>query len=126
MGRSRMASVIESRPVRKRLELWCESPAGCERASQKKARVRAVRMSSGGLSDAMDTIARMEIQRRNSISPSRVMASRTVNFDAKAQQRGIQIAQELVDERGIALEQVFGGLVGEVGGGHGFEQAEIK
>jgi hypothetical protein len=38
-----------------------------------------------------------------------------VNLAAKAQQRGIQIAKELVDERGIALEQVFDGLVAEVG-----------
>jgi hypothetical protein len=45
--------------------------------SQKKARVSAVRMSSGGLSPAMTTMTTMETQRRNSVSPRSAMASRT-------------------------------------------------
>jgi hypothetical protein len=61
-------------------------------ASQKKPRVKAVRISSGGLSAAMATMARMGNQREFDF-PERLHGfANAVNFAAKAEQRRVQIS----------------------------------
>jgi hypothetical protein len=75
---------------------------GLRNGSQKKARVSAVRMSSGGLSPAMTTMTTMETQRRNSVSPR---SANGVAHAAKAEQRGIEITRELVNDGRVVLKQ---------------------
>ena len=68
------ASVTDRSPIRKRLALFSRTPAAAANSSQKKARVRAVRISSGDFPALMEIMAKIETHRRNSFSPSSTMA----------------------------------------------------
>ena len=99
MGLSSRASVIESRPIRKRLDFFRVIPAAPENSSQKYARVSAVRINSGDLPALMAITAKIETQRRNSFSPSsRWRGERRGLPTARPSNGRIQVTKQAIEQ----------------------------